>query len=1110
MRASQHSPASNSSIQPQRWLRRGIIAFCLAVMAGYGVDTYRHVVEERDDIIRDATERAEALVISLDEHLTRTVQAVDLVLASAADKVDAQLRNEKPDYAALGHALYELHWRAPQVRNLLFVDAEGRIAAASAITDAVGLDVSRREFFRAHVNSLSSETASHAPFLGRVGGRLFVPLSQRIENLNGRFAGVLIVSLETDYLEDFYTRILGRLPVTLTVYSQEGMQLARIPRRVGSMGADMSGDPLFAASFEAPSAVKRFTADEYGPDRYAAYRKASALPYVIAASMSEDVLLAGWREQAGDTLRQTALISIAVLALAVFLVAMTYRRDRLAREFAAQAALLQDAIEALPDGFVLYDADDRLVMCNSKFRELRAANPISYQVGARFEDILRQALSVGESELPAGYEAEAWIRKRLDDRRNSFGRSRMSRTGGRWLRVSEQRTRDGGMAAIHADITALKMAQAEVEASRARMTDWAEASNDWFWETDPDQRLRYMSDRHNPAGSTSTTSLGKRISDLASDTVSEAEKWARHLEVLERREPFRDFVFKITDRNGLSRVLSASAKPIFADDGGFAGYRGTARDVTAEVTAKEIAARAQKRLSEALEATEEGFAIWDAEDRLVLCNSPFRRLHGVLADLYQPGARFDDIVRQAVARGHVPHAAGREKALIAERLASHRRDKGVFESLLADGRWKRVKEYRMDDGGVVGVHIDITDQKTRELELAELARRNALFFAAMSRATSAMIIADAKAAGEPIIYVNPAFTILTGYSEAEAIGQGIEFIYDAAEDPAAGEAIRKAIAARQPIEARVPARHRDGRRLYLDLRAGPVADRDGEVTHFIVVQDDVTRRVEAEAQRSELENQLRHSQKIEALGTLAGGIAHDVNNTLVPIVALSRMALKSLPPDSGQRDSMQIILDAAFRIRDLVTGILAFSRKDLPRAEPVELQGAVAKAVRLLTATLTPNVIISQDLAAEPVTVNADENQLIQVLMNLCTNAAHAIGTIPGRVTVALDTVTLSESASTGMGAMPPGSYARMAVSDTGCGMDARTQQRIFEPFYTTKGVGEGTGLGLSVVHGIVANHRGRISVDSEVGRGTTFTILLPLAVDRLCETTDAPQLAVA
>ena len=1094
------------SAQPMRRLRLGIVAFAVVVMAGYGIDTYHRVSGERDGLVADARRRAQAMAIGLEEHLSRTLQAVELVLDNSVERIEWAIGGGDADLPAVSAMLRTLHGRAPQLHNLLVTDADGAVVATARPAAGVVQDVSQREFFRGHVNGISRETL-HSPVIrSRVSGDTLVPLSRRLEYADGRFAGVLSAGLDTRYIEDFYARLRGTLPVTLSAYSTDGQVIARVPRLEDENDRDASGAPLFRDLLPAsPFGVVRLDSDAYGPARFLGWQKAATLPYVLAVSIPEGALLAGWRDSAGGAAKQALLAFVTIAGLAGFLLLMTCRWEERARQ---HVAYLEDAIEAIPDGFVLYDAEDRFVTCNSRFRDLRSSNPLSYRPGARFEDIFRQAIALGDVIVPADQDREAWIQARLRDRRDPVGHHRISLSRGRWLRVSERRMRDGGVVAIHADITALKRAQAEAESARQQMADWAEASNDWFWETDTDHRLRFMSGRNNLAGRHSA-SLGKRIQDFATDTEIEPRKWAQHLARLEEHQPFRDFVFHTRNRHGHVRVLSTSAKPIFNEDGAFLGYRGTARDVTEEVVAKEDAARAQSRLSEALEATEEGFAIWDAEDRLVLCNSPFRRQHGVLADLYRPGTRFEDIVRQAVSQGHVPNAKGREEELIAERLAAHRNPKGSFESRLASGRWKRVKEYRMEDGGVVGVHIDITDQKMREFELAELARRNALFFTAMSRATSAMVIADARMAGEPIIFVNPAFTAMTGYGEHEAVGQGVDFIYDVTQDPAAADAIRKALAAHQPIEVQVPARHRDGSRLYLDLRAGPVAGADGKVTHFIVVQDDVTKRVESEAQRAELENQLRQSQKIEALGTLAGGIAHDVNNTLVPIVALSKMALKTLPQDGAERETMQTILDASYRIRDLVSEILAFSRKELPRAEPVELQGVVGKAARLLSATLNPGVVIGQELATTPVIVSADENKLVQVLMNLCTNAAHAIGLSPGRIIIALDTLTVGESVKTRSG-MPSGLYARLAVSDTGCGMDALVMQRIFEPFYTTKGVGEGTGLGLSVAHGIVASHRGRITVDSVVGQGSTFTILLPVAAEEADETPEQQRLAEA
>ena len=230
-----------------------------------------------------------------------------------------------------------------------------------------------------------------------------------------------------------------------------------------------------------------------------------------------------------------------------------------------------------------------------------------------------------------------------------------------------------------------------------------------------------------------------------------------------------------------------------------------------------------------------------------------------------------------------------------------------------------------------------------------------------------------------------------------------------------------------------------------------------------------------------------HSQKLEAVGTLAGGIAHELNNALVPILALSRMILDGLPPGTEMREDVEIITLASQRAKNLVQGILAFSRKGEASRREVDAVPLVRQTLAMLRATLPATLRIKEEIAPVPPLL-ADGDALQQVLINLVTNAAHAIGNAIGTITVAVEAVAPEEVPSHRSGK----EFVRLRVADTGCGMDAMTVQRIFEPFFTTKGVGEGTGLGLSVVHGIVSDHGGRIDVASEPGKGTEFTICLP------------------
>ena len=259
-------------------------------------------------------------------------------------------------------------------------------------------------------------------------------------------------------------------------------------------------------------------------------------------------------------------------------------------------------------------------------------------------------------------------------------------------------------------------------------------------------------------------------------------------------------------------------------------------------------------------------------------------------------------------------------------------------------------------------------------------------------------------------------------------------------------------------------------------------DDDGAPRRHLTVFKDVTEQRMAEAREREMQRQLLHSQKLEALGTLAGGIAHELNNTLVPILALAKTTARGLPAKSRERGNLEMILQASERARDLVGRILAFSRKEVVTRREVDLADLTRSALKLLRASLPATIKLEGRIATVP-PVMGDAGQLLQIVINLVTNAGQAIAGGLGTITV--------ETAPA-----PPdplaGAAVRLSVSDTGCGMDEATAARLFEPFFTTKPVGEGTGLGLSVVHGIIEQHGGRIAVESRVGAGTRFDVYLP------------------
>lgn len=255
---------------------------------------------------------------------------------------------------------------------------------------------------------------------------------------------------------------------------------------------------------------------------------------------------------------------------------------------------------------------------------------------------------------------------------------------------------------------------------------------------------------------------------------------------------------------------------------------------------------------------------------------------------------------------------------------------------------------------------------------------------------------------------------------------------------------------------------------------------------------DITERQEAAIEREQTEQKLLQVQKLEAVGTLAGGIAHDFNNILTSIIGFTQLSMTQLPEDNPLQRNLDQVLKAGIRARELVSHILAFSRQDKQVFEPVQLRILVKEVLKLLRASIPATIEIRQNIDGTCCTVLGVPVQFHQIIVNLCTNAHHAIGTTNGRIDIALQEVEVGTSDFDNNTDLKPGKYAKLTVSDTGHGMDGTTMEKIFDPYFSTKRKEEGAGLGLSVVHGIVKKHGGHITASSEPGKGTTFFVYLP------------------
>jgi PAS domain S-box-containing protein len=342
-----------------------------------------------------------------------------------------------------------------------------------------------------------------------------------------------------------------------------------------------------------------------------------------------------------------------------------------------------------------------------------------------------------------------------------------------------------------------------------------------------------------------------------------------------------------------------------------------------------------------------------------------------------------------------------------------------------------------------------------------------------------------------ILYASPSLERIFGYTEAELRGQQP---YDHLHPDHKADAMRRREdLLRTPgkvVRSETLVRHKDGSWRWTENTHSNLLH-EPSVHALVLNLRDITERKQADAERARLEQRLRQAEKMEAVGRLAGGIAHDFNNILGGILGYAEMLVDGAQPGSPQKRYAQNVLTAANRAGALVEQILWYSRSQRGKRIPVELDRIVAETLELVRGSLAAGIRLEAELPAKPLFVVGDPTQLHQIMMNLCTNAIHAMGE-RGTLRVALEAQEVAEQRVFAHTTLHAGPYARLTVEDSGGGMDATTLARLFEPFFTTKEVGKGTGLGLSLVYGIVTDSSGAIDVKSEPGRGSRFVIYLP------------------
>ncbi len=516
---------------------------------------------------------------------------------------------------------------------------------------------------------------------------------------------------------------------------------------------------------------------------------------------------------------------------------------------------------------------------------------------------------------------------------------------------------------------------------------------------------------------------------------------------------------------------------LFKDDSGNIFVTVVFRDITSEKKSEESLKKLYSQTKALIDNIPDLVWLKNADSHFLIINEAFAKSCGTPSDNIAGKTDYDvwpeELARAYIADDFEVMRSGVTK-IVEEPVADVNDAIGWIET---------IKTPIFDVQGIVigtaGTARDVTARV-----LAEQSRK--LLVTAVEHSAESIMVTDAEGI---IKYVNPAFEKISGYTSGEVLGQDSRILKSGEHDEEFYKDIWQTIMSGGTWSGLIKNRRKNGLFIYEKSNISPVRDQRGEIIAYVGVSRDVT-------DERLLQEQLSQSQKMEAIGTLAGGIAHDFNNIIFAIIGYAELALDHTKDDPHIARFIEEIINASERASDMVKQILTFSRQSRPERIVLDVRPIIKEGLKFLRGALPTSIEIKQDIEKTIPYIYGDPTQIYQVLMNLCTNAAHAMRNGNGVLSVSLERVNVGKEFAMQNLAVDPGQFVRLEVSDTGEGMSQTLLKRIFEPYFTTKDVGEGTGLGLSVLDGIVKNHGGVVTVWSEPGKGSKFGVYLPVVDD--------------
>ena len=626
-----------------------------------------------------------------------------------------------------------------------------------------------------------------------------------------------------------------------------------------------------------------------------------------------------------------------------------------------------------------------------------------------------------------------------------------------------------GVVGTSEDITERKRGEEALRLAENKYRSIFENTIEGIFQSTPEGR--YLS--VNPAlarihGFESPEEMMSSITDIGHQLYVDSNQRAEFKRLLEVRGLVKDLEIQTRRKDGTRISTSVNARTLRDASGAVMCYEGTVEDITERKRAEE----ALKTQAQVLQNMVEGVCVTEEGTHITFTNPRFNAMFG-----YEPG----ELIGEHASILH--HCSAEESAQLHDEIAHRLQTGSLWEgeclNTKKDGTHfvTSARISRMEISGKdcwISVQEDITERKRAEEERLKL-------FRAVEQSPDSVVVTDTQG---NIEYVNPKFTQITGYSSAEALGQNPRILKSGELSPEKYQELWKTITSGHDWRGEFHNKKKNGELYWEYATISPIKNAQGDITHFLAIKEDLS-------VRKSLEEQLRQSQKMDAIGRLAGGVAHDFNNLLTAILGYSEMMETKLKANDPLCSSVREIRNAGERAATLVRQLLAFSRKQMLQTKVLNLNQVVGELDKMLRRLIGEDIDLVTLLDPKVGQIRADVGQIEQVVVNLAVNSRDAMPK-GGKLTIETANVELDENYAGTHVDVEPGPYVMLSVSDTGCGIDPAIRLRIFEPFFTTKETGKGTGLGLSTVYGIVNQSGGSISVYSEPGEGTTFKIYLP------------------